>query len=130
MQKPNRKYITYYENYFPTNWIIYFSINLQDDFVFVNGNQKISLRINDGERNVYWNNSSTLNLKLENIEKEKITLSAPGIMYKIGQTKNDELDLEITPSKDIFETDTLKLHLSYKNNKNEFVSHKFIVLIK
>ena len=57
-------------------------------------------------------------------------MSAPGITYKKGQTKSDELVLEITPNKEILESDSLKLNFGYHDEKNKFVHHQFLVLIK
>ena len=104
--------------------------NQQDDFIFTRDNQKVTLKIDNGERNVYWNIPSVLNFKFENIEKEKVMMSAPGISFKKGLSKKDELELEITPKKKLFKNDSLKLNFGYYDQKNEFVHHEFLVLIK
>jgi len=101
----------------------------QDDFIFSHDNQKITLKIDDGKRNLKWKEKSILNLKLENIDSQKMSLSAPGIMFRKTDKKN-ELDVEVTPTKEIFERDSLNLFVSYKDQKDKFVSHKFSIAIK
>lgn len=109
--------------------LLLFSYAQQNDFIFSHDNQKIILKIDDGKRNLRWNEMSILNLKLENIDSQKMSFSAPGIKFRKTDKKN-ELDLEVTPAKEIFEKDSLNLFLSYKDQKEQFISHKFSIAIK
>ena len=100
-----------------------------DSFVFKNGNQKIVLKIDNGNRNLSWGKTSVLNLSLKNINPSKLNMSAPGIRY-LKSKRDNEVNLEITPTKDIFKNDSLNLHVGYEDENKSYVHHKFTVLIK
>ena len=100
-----------------------------DDFIFKNGNQEIILKIDSGNKNLKWKKTSILNLQLKNINSSKLNMSAPGIRFLKSKSDN-EVNLEITPTKDKFENDSLNLHVGYEDENNSYVHHKFTVLIK
>jgi hypothetical protein len=102
----------------------------KDEFTFENGNQKIILKIDNGTRNLNWGKTSRLTLQLKNIESQKISMSAPSIkQIKTGENKN-EVNLEITPDKELFESDSLNLNVGYKDETNNYIHHKFSILIE
>ena len=111
-------------------FIIIITTNLQDDFIFVNGTEKVRLKIDEGKKYLEWDKTSTLNIEVENIDPKKLSFSAPGISFKKGEKKDNELNLLITPTKEIFDKDSIYLYLSYKNEKQDFIHHKFSILIK
>jgi hypothetical protein len=102
----------------------------KDEFTFENGNQKIILKIDNGTKNLKWGKTSRLILQLENIEPQKLSVSAPGIKpIKSGKNIN-ELKLEITPEKSLFESDSLSLNVGYKDGAENYIHHAFLILIK
>ena len=107
-----------------------FFLPQNDDFIFNNGNQKITLKIDDGKRNLNWGITSILNLKVNNINPLKMNISAPGIKFIKSENDKSEMNLQITPTKEIIEKDSLNLRVSYRDENNEYVSHKFSILIK
>ena len=103
----------------------------QDDFTFISNNRKVVLKIDEGRRNLRWGKKSILNLTLENISPQRLTMSAPGIRFIKSDNSNDEVNLEITPEKGIIENDTLILNIGFRDNNNEnYISHRFVILIR
>jgi hypothetical protein len=102
---------------------------VQDDFTFVSENQKVVLKIDNGVRTVAWGRKSVLNLKIENIDTEKMTMSAPGIRFIKSKNPKEEVTLEVIPEREVIENDTLNLHVGFRDKNNEYVHHKFAILI-
>lgn len=102
---------------------------VQDDFTFVNENQKIVLKIDNGVRTISWGKKSVLNLKVENIDIKKMTMSAPGIRFINSKNPKEELTLEVIPQRENIENDTLNLNVGFRNKNNEYIHHKFAILI-
>ena len=102
----------------------------KDEFTFENGNQKIILKIDNGTKNLKWGKTSKLILQLENIEPQKLSVSAPGIKPIRSEKNINELKLEITPEKRLFESDSLSLHVGYKDETDNYIHHAFLILIK
>lgn len=111
--------------------IIFLAIfTIQDDFTFVKNNQKIVLKVDDGKRNLTWEQKSILHLKIENIDPQKLNMSAPGIRFIKSDNPKEEINLEITPKRDLIENDTLNLNVGFKNSNNDYIHHRFVILIK
>lgn len=108
-------------------FLILFAV--QDDFTFVSENQKVVLKIDNGARTVAWGKKSVLNLKVENIDTEKMTMSAPGIRFAKSKNPKAEVTLEVIPERHVMENDTLNLHIGFRDKNNEYVHHKFAILI-
>lgn len=102
---------------------------VQDDFTFVHENQKIVLKINNGARTVVWGKKSILHLKVENIDPQKMTMSAPGIRLIKSKNPKEEITLEVIPRREVIENDTLALHIMFQDQKNDYVHHKFAIPI-
>lgn len=102
---------------------------VQDDFTFVSENQKVVLKIDNGIRTVAWGKKSVLNLKVENIDTEKMTMSAPGIRFVKSKNPKEEVTLEVIPEREVIENDTLNLHVGFRGRNNEYIHHKFSILI-
>jgi hypothetical protein len=112
--------------------ILLFAFCIQNsDFVFVSGNQKITLKVDDDLDHLNWGKTSNLNLELVNIDRQMINLSAPGIRFSRDDNKDskNEIKLEVRPDKKLMENDTLNLHVSYRSDTT-FVSHIFAIIIK
>ena len=109
--------------------ILILTFTVQDDFTFVNKNEKIILKINDGEKNLTWNNKSILTLELKNIKKENVMVAGTEIEF-IRNSNPKKINLQVTPTKELFENDKLELDVSYFDNKHKYVSHTFLLLIK
>jgi hypothetical protein len=102
----------------------------KDEFIFENGNQKIILKVDNGAKNLMWGKTSKLILQLKNIEAQKLSVSAPGIKLIRNEKNINELKLEITPEKELFESDSLSLNVGYKDESNNYLHHAFLILIK
>ncbi|OYU82857.1 MAG: hypothetical protein CFE24_13885 [Flavobacterium sp. BFFFF2] len=102
---------------------------IQDDFTFVNENQKVVLKIDNGVRTLTWGKKSILNLKIENIDLQKMTMSAPGIRFIKSKNPTEEVKLEVTPDREVTEKDTLNLHVGFRNKNNEYIHHRFSIVI-
>ena len=102
---------------------------IQDDFTFTNENQKVVLKIDNGSRNLTWGNKSILNLKVENIETQKMSMSAPGIRFIKSANPKEEITLEITPEKNVVGKDTLNLNVGFRDKENNITRHVFKILI-
>ncbi|WP_281310231.1 hypothetical protein [Flavobacterium flavigenum] len=102
----------------------------KDEFIFKNGNQKIILKVDNGTKNLIWGKTSKLILQFENIEVQKLSVSAPGIKPIKNEKNINELKLEITPEKELFESDSLSLNVGYKDESNNYIHHAFLILIK
>jgi hypothetical protein len=109
--------------------ILLILLALQDNFTFVNENQKVVLKIDNGIRTLVWGKKSVLNLKVENIDTEKMTMSAPGISFIKSRNPKEEVTLEVVPEREVIENDTLNLHVGFRNKNNEYIHHKFAILI-
>jgi hypothetical protein len=115
------------------NMIVFLFIILlpqKDEFTFENGNQKIILKIDNGAKSLKWGKTSRLILQLENIELQKLSVSAPGIKPIRSKKSINELKLEITPEKRLFESDSLSLNVGYKDETDNYILHAFLILIK
>jgi hypothetical protein len=115
------------------NIIMFLFITLlpqKDEFTFKNGNQKIILKIDKGAKNLKWGKTSTLILQLENIQPQKLSVSAPGIKPIKSEQNINELKFEINPEKILFESDSLNLHVGYKDETDNYIHHAFLILIK
>ena len=102
---------------------------IQDDFTFVNENQKVVLKIDNGVRTLTWGKKSILNLKVENIDTEKMNMSAVGIRFSKSKNPKEEVTLEVVPEREAMENDTLNLHVGFQDKNNEYIHHKFVILI-
>ena len=102
----------------------------KDKFTFENGNQKIILKIDNRTKYLNWGKTSRLTLKLENIKPQKISMSAPGIIPISSKKNINEVKLEITPDKNLLESDTLKLNVGYMDETKKYIHHAFLILIK
>lgn len=101
-----------------------------DEFTFQKGNQKLTLKLGNGKRYLNWNIKTTLKLKYENIDPQKMRFSAPGISFsKFGNTKKITI-LSITPDKNVINSDTLNLFISGPDLNDSIWYHKFKILIK
>lgn len=101
----------------------------QDDFTFVNENQKVVLKINNGTKTLAWGRKAVLNFKVENIDTKKMTMSAPGIRFIKSNNPKEEVNLEVIPQREVIENDTLNLHMGFRDKNNEYINHKFSILI-
>ena len=102
---------------------------LQTGFIFTNDTEKITLNIDQGDSHLTWNKTSILRLEMENIDPQKMTISALGI-ERVNQPEiRNTLMLKVTPNQKNIKEAMLPLHVSYRNEKGKFVSHKFILPI-
>jgi len=109
--------------------IFFFLIAVQDDFTFTSRNQKVVLRIDNGNKTLVWGKKSILNIKVENIDTQKMSMSAPGIRFVKSNNPKEEINLEIMPEKDVIENDTLNLFIGFKDKNNEYIDHRFAIFI-
>ena len=109
--------------------ILIITFAVQDDFTFVNNKEKIVLKIDDGKKNLTWNNKSILTLELKNIKKETVMVVGTEIEF-VRNSNSNKINLEVTPNKEVFESDKMELDVSYFDNKQKYVSHTFLLLIK
>ncbi|MEM0544073.1 hypothetical protein WFZ85_15895 [Flavobacterium sp. j3] len=110
--------------------IVFLSLLIvQDNFTFTNENQKVILSIDNNAKTLTWEKNSIIKLRVENIDTKKMTMSAKGIMFMKSDKPTEEVNLSITPKRESFQNDTLNLHIGFKNEKNEFIHHKFLILI-
>lgn len=109
--------------------LLFTILTAQESFTFIKGNQKIVLKVDDGSKNLIWGKKSILSLILENIDHQKMSMSAPGI--KMIKSQNSKIiNLEITPDKRIIEKDTLILNIGFKDANKNFFHHHFSIIIK
>lgn len=101
-----------------------------DEFIFQKGNQKLTLELDNGKRNLNWNVKTALKLKYENIDPKKVNFSGAGITFLEFDTSKNLTILSITPDKKIIINDTLKLFITGRDLNDSVWVHKFKILIK
>ena len=109
--------------------ILIITFAVQDDFTFVNNKEKIILKIDDGKKNLTWNNKSVLTLELKNIKKETVMVVGTEIEF-VRNSNPNKINLEVTPNKELFESDKMELDVSYFDSKHKYVSHTFLLVIE
>lgn len=109
--------------------ILIITFAVQDDFTFINNEEKIILKIDDGKKNLTWNTKSDLTLELKNIKKENIMIVGTEIEF-VRNSNPNKITLKVTPTKDLFESDKMDLDVSYFDSKHKYISHTFSLLIK
>ena len=85
-----------------------------DDFVFINGNEKITFEILTGNKYLEVNKITETRFKFENINPESVSLSGKTIRFLKGNAEN-ELLIEMTPKREDLENGKLTVFLSYKS---------------
>ena len=105
-------------------------LTIQDDFTFTNDNQKVVLKIDNGSSHLTWGKKSILTLKVENIATEKMSMSAPGLRIIRSDNPKEEINLEITPERNVVKKDTLNLHFRFRDKANNSIYHVFKILIR
>ena len=105
---------------------------LQDNqFVFQRDNQKIVLEIENGKKYLSFDIKTKLKIKTENINPQKLTLSAPGLKLLKGANANNSESLwEVLPKKQSIKNDTLKLTVASRDLKDSIWVHQFKILVK
>ncbi|HSD14377.1 MAG TPA: hypothetical protein VLB74_06990 [Flavobacterium sp.] len=100
-------------------------------FVFQRDNQKVVLEIENGKEYLIGDIKAKLKLKTENINPQKLSLSAPGLRLLLGANDNNNESLwEILPKKQNIKNDTLILSVVGRDLKDSIWVHKFKILVK
>ena len=111
--------------------IVSWNIIQDNSFVFQKESQKLVLKIENGMNYIKWNTKTRFTIKTENINPEKLTLSAPGLrIIKPATELTKESTWEILAEKTPDKNDTLKLFITGRDLKDSVWSHQFKILIK
>lgn len=110
--------------------LLSWDISHYPDFVFERGDQKIELELGKGVHYLMWNKTTRLKVKLQNIDYKKLSFSGKGISMLSNENSLNELFIKITPTKEVFETDTLNLRVTGRDINDSIWHHKFVILIK
>ena len=100
------------------------------NFIFVRGNQKIELKLENQKENLNWDQTSKIILNLKNIDPQKLSFSGIGISMLRNENSSTQSVLQITPTKEKFEIDTLNLRVVGRDNNDSIWMHKFSIVIK
>jgi hypothetical protein len=109
---------------------VFFISYFQKEFIFALESEKIILKIDNGKKYLEWNKTSTLNLKTENINIKTLTIITPGITFKKGVARKNELNLEIKPNRKLFGKGTVKFQFAYKSHDETCIPVLFVIPIK
>ncbi len=111
--------------------IISWSFIQNNTFTFQKGNQKVTLLIENGEKFLKYDEKAKLTIITENIDARKFRVIAPGLRLTKGSRLDENKSIwEITPKRIYVKNDTLKLHFSTRDIKDEFWSHEFKILVE
>ena len=99
-----------------------------ENFEFVNGNEKITFEILTGNKFLEPNISTQTKFKFENINPKNVNLSGKTIRFLKGNAEN-ELLIEMSPQKEDLEDGNLKIFISYKSS-NGFKSFELKIPVK
>ena len=99
-----------------------------ENFEFVNGNEKITFEILTGNKFLEPNISTQTKFIFENINLKNVNLSGKTIRFLKGNTEN-ELLIEMSPKKEDLEDGKLKIFISYKSN-NGFKTFELKIPVK
>jgi len=102
----------------------------KNDFIFQRGNQKMIIKLENGQSYIKWNVKSKLIIKLENIDPIKLSFAGPGISNLKIENSKEEVQLDILVPKQNKERGILKYFVSGKDSKDSTWTHYFSIQIK
>jgi hypothetical protein len=85
-----------------------------ENFEFINGNEKITFEISTGNKYLDANIPTKTIFKIENIEPKNVTLIGKTIKILKGNAEN-ELLIEMSPKNEDLDDGKLKIFVSYKS---------------
>ncbi|THF53026.1 hypothetical protein E6C50_02115 [Flavobacterium supellecticarium] len=108
------------------------SKRIADDhsLIFRNDSERILLVFKNGDPFLKVDNPVLVNVLTENINKESLVFSAPGIkLIKTESNPENQITLELTPKKEDVVNNKIALRVSYKNAEKT-IFHVFNIPIK
>jgi len=102
----------------------------QHPYVFKKEDKKITLVLENKANHLRWNEKTTFTVQLEHIEKKSLSLLAPGLRFIQRSNENQESILEIEPKREHIKGNTLKLFVSFRDEKDSVWVHTFKIPIK
>lgn len=108
------------------------SKKIADDrsLIFRNGNELIVLVFKNGDSFLKIDNPLKINILTENINKESLVFSAPGIhLIKTESNPESQITLELTAKKEDVVNDKIPLRVSYKNAEKT-IFHVFSIPVR
>lgn len=109
--------------------IIYSCGNVKNEkpqLTYENGNQKVEIKILDGNNYLEYDKPTKTDFVLTNIEPNTFIVAGAGI--KVLGTKNGIMKTEIKVPNDYLETDTLNVKVRFGKNPEE--THEFYIPMK
>jgi hypothetical protein len=99
----------------------------RNNYLFENGNQKLILKVDDGNDNLHLDKKSVMNLKLYKINLDDLSLLGPITANVISKK---EIELFVTPTNKNAKDGFIKIKVEFKGENKKRVIHTFIIPVE
>lgn len=101
------------------------------DLSFNNGKEHLELDILNEKKLLLLDKTNKVKIKLDNIEPKNVMISGSGISYLTSEYNDEKtITIGINPIKENLSNGKLELIISYYNDKNILITHKFSLKVE